>query len=295
MSFQKQNLPTLAILAAFRAKGGARLNKKIPALVGREIQLHDHEEEQSYSQYLVDCWMPDESHETRFEAERLQTLEPLLQAWKVADQAVFQEENKIRRALGFKSADAFLEDEEGKAEPKPEQMIKGWYKRCNIMNRAFFKERALVACRYLQSREDLYLAGEIRRKEHIGLLLKSLTKAEILVVNKSYRDRLGWTWKSCAALKNNILSLLENAGVTQVQRSKKGGQFIEGNPNNRLPLLSLAKLYSRTDFKDPTSPIVDFEFGKYNPDKTGIDWNADVRANLYGLDSAEDHEDHSDD
>lgn len=129
-------------------------------------------------------------------------------------------------------------------------------KRNNIDNRAYYKAYLLEQVKTLQTSEDLAMLGIIDMKRHKARLWKVVTHCNKLLTDRKARNKRGFTWTSVAALKNNALSLLENVGV------KVG-----------------AKTWARNFQKQ----IVDFEEPQYNPDKTGEDWNDEVRMEWYGM------------
>jgi len=259
-----KNISTLAVLAMARtfAPIPMKEDKFLHADEAkiRTIEIHDQEELDVFYSYLVENWNPDElddATERRWNEECVLHKAAFMETWSSMERAMFREENAMRRDMGLGSIDPELASDEVM---DPKKMELAMRKRANVYNRTFFKERAMATCRALQLSEDLYLKGEISRSVHTARLNKVLMQCVALLKNNKERARRGHTWLTVAALKNNVLSLMENIGI-----EVKNWQWARNSYDN--------------------NKIVDFEFPQYNPDKTQDDWNKDILALFYEVNS----------
>jgi hypothetical protein len=92
-------------------------------------------------------------------------------------------------------------------------------KRTLIDNRTYYHKLRGEAIKRMQSWEDQVHLGLMTRKEALNRLYRALGKATKLLNNRKLLLRSGHTWTGMAALKNNILSLLENLGEQKLERN----------------------------------------------------------------------------
>lgn len=222
-------------------------NKIHPAVLMRTIHIVDAERHGHEADYILDGNQPD-SHEYRWKEEWDMNKAFYMQAWNAAGRA---------EELIYKQCLRKLKDK-GISEPTAKQLEAEDKSRCEIEHRSPMKKELLQICQDLQTSEDLVLMGSKDKEDHLQRLWFHWKRCNYLLNNKRQRIHSGHSWKSVAALFNNILSMLENMGIKVDARRYKRDQYTEGKP------------------------IVDFT---WNDDaqqtKDGLDWADEVRAETY--------------
>lgn len=224
-------------------------NNVHPAVMHRNIELVDEYIHGHEADYILDQGKEDD-HEYRCDEELGAQKAFFMKAWSASQRA---EELIGRQALRELARKGVLQ-------PTPKDFKMADRQRCNIENCGAAKDELFGMLKYLQASEDLVLMGAKDRSFHINELSSVYRQCRVLLTYVGLRERFGFSWKSLAALHNNVLSLMENMKLPVKDRYYKRNQFAEGKP------------------------IVDFEFNDdAEQTKDGLQWNEQMRWLYYEL------------